>query len=72
VDLLGDLAIIDALLVAVHDLVIPNANTGVAVLEELVGVVAKPLASLHGHPPEVEGVSRAIVGHLEVRSEGLG
>jgi hypothetical protein len=41
-------------------------NAGVAVLEELVGVVAQPLAGLHGHPPEVEGVSRAIIGRLEV------
>jgi hypothetical protein len=43
--------------VTVDDLVIPNANAGVAVLEELVGVVTKPLACLHGHPLEVEGVS---------------
>jgi hypothetical protein len=26
----------------------------------------KSLACLHGHPPEVEGVCWAIVGHLEV------
>jgi hypothetical protein len=43
VDLLKDLAFSDALLVAVIDLVIRDANTGVAVLEEPVGVVAKPL-----------------------------
>jgi hypothetical protein len=35
-DLLKDLAIFDALLVAVKDLVVPDANTGVAVLEESV------------------------------------
>jgi hypothetical protein len=31
------------------------------VLEEPIGAVAKPLAGLHGHPPEVEGVSRVII-----------
>jgi hypothetical protein len=31
-----------------------------------------PLVVLHGHPPEVEGISRVIVGRLEVQSEGLG
>jgi hypothetical protein len=72
VDLLEDLVVLDAFLVDVHDLVTPDANAGVAVLEEPVGVVAKPLTGLHGHPPEVEGVSRAIIGHLEVQGEGLG
>jgi hypothetical protein len=66
VDLLEDLTVPDAFLVVVDDLVILDANVGVAVLEELVGVVTKPLACLHGHPPEVEGVSRVIVGRLEV------
>jgi hypothetical protein len=66
VDLLEDLAVLDAFLVDVHDLVVPDTGVGVVVLEELVGVVSKPLAGLHGHPPEVEGVSRVIVGHLEV------
>jgi hypothetical protein len=65
-DLLEDLAVPDAFLLAVHDLVIPDANASVAVLREPVGVVAKPLAYLHGHPPEVEGVSRAIVCCLKV------
>jgi hypothetical protein len=65
-DLLKDLAEPEAFLVAVDDLVVPNTNASVAVLEEPVGVVAQPLAGLHGHPPEVEGVSRVIVGHLEV------
>jgi hypothetical protein len=72
VDLLEDLVVLDAFLVAVRDLVTPDANAGVAVLEEPVGVVAKTLTGLHGHPPEVEGVSRAIIGHLEVQGEGLG
>jgi hypothetical protein len=65
-DLLEDLVVLDVFLVAVYDLVAPDANTGVAVLEEPVGLVAKPLAGLHGHPPEVEGVSRVIIGRLEV------
>jgi hypothetical protein len=30
------------------------------VLEEPVGVVTQPLASLHGHHPEVEGISKVI------------
>jgi hypothetical protein len=66
VDLLKDLAIPKAFLVAVDELVVSDANAGVTVLEEPVGVVAKSLTSLHGHPPEVEGVSRVIVGCLEV------
>jgi hypothetical protein len=66
VDLLKDLAVPDAFLVPVHNLIFPDANAIVAVLKELVGVVAKPLTGLHGHPPEVEGVSRAIVGRLKV------
>jgi hypothetical protein len=37
-------------------LVVPNADAGVAVLEEPVGVVPQPLSGLHGHPSEVEGV----------------
>jgi hypothetical protein len=65
-DLLEDLVVLDVFLVAVYDLVAPDANAGVAVLEEPVGLVAKPLAGLHGHPPEVEGVSRVIIGRLEV------
>jgi hypothetical protein len=56
-DLLKDLAVSKALLVAIDDLVVPDANAGVAVLKEPVGVVTKPLASLHGYPPEVEGIS---------------
>jgi hypothetical protein len=39
VDLLKDLAVFETFLVAVDDLVIPNADTGVAALEEPVGVV---------------------------------
>jgi hypothetical protein len=72
VDLLKDLAIFDALLVALHDQIVPDADAGVAVLEESVGEVTKPLVCLHGDPPEVEGVPRVIVGHLEVGREGLG
>jgi hypothetical protein len=66
VDLLKDLAVPETFLVAVDDLVVPDADASVAVLEEPVGVVPQPLTSLHGNPPEVEGVSRAIIGHLEV------
>jgi hypothetical protein len=66
VNLLKYLAIFDALLVDLDDLVVFNANAGIAVLKELVGVVTGPLG-LHDEPPEVEGISRAIVGHLEVR-----
>jgi hypothetical protein len=71
-DLLKDLAILNTFLVVVHDLVVADTNAGVAVLEEPVGVVAKALAGLHGHPPEVEVISRAIVGRLEFQSGGLG
>jgi hypothetical protein len=71
VNLLKDLVIIDALLVIIDDLVIPDTDADVVVLEELVGVDMKPLIGLHGHPPEVEGVSKAIVGLLEVGREGL-
>jgi hypothetical protein len=71
-DLLKDLVVPKAFLVAVDDLVVADVNASVAVLEEPVGVVAMPLAGLHGHPPEVEGISRVIVGHLKVQSEGLG
>jgi sulfur carrier protein ThiS len=39
VDLLKDLAVPETFLVAVDDLVVPNANIGVTVLEEPVGVV---------------------------------
>jgi hypothetical protein len=39
-DLLEDLAVPETFLVAVDDLVVSNADTGVAVLEELVGVVS--------------------------------
>jgi hypothetical protein len=72
VDLLKDLTVPETFLVAVDELVVPNADTGVAVLEEPVGVVSQQLARLHGHPPEVEGVAGAIVRRLEVRCEGLG
>jgi hypothetical protein len=72
VNLLEDLTVPETFLVAIDDLVIPNADTGVAVLEESVGVVPQPLARLHGHPPEVEGIARAIIRRLEVRGEGLG
>jgi hypothetical protein len=72
VDLLKDFAVSETFLVAVDELVVPNADAGVAILKEPVGVVPQPLSGLHGHPPEVEGISRAIVGHLKVRSEGLG
>jgi hypothetical protein len=65
-DLLKDLAVPEAFLVAIDDLVVLDANAGVAVLEEPVGVVAKPLSDLHAHPLEVEGVSRAVIGRLEV------
>jgi hypothetical protein len=71
-DLLKDLAVPEVFLVAVNDLIVPDTNTGVAILEEPVGVVMQLLTGLHGHPPEDEGVSRVIVGRLEVRSEGLG
>jgi hypothetical protein len=40
VDLLEDLAVPETFLVAIDDLVIPNADTGVAVLKEPVGVVS--------------------------------
>jgi hypothetical protein len=46
--------------------------TGVAILEEPVGVVAEPLIGLHDDPPEVEGVPKVIIGHLEVGHEGMG
>jgi hypothetical protein len=39
VNLLKDLAVPETFLVAVDDLVIPNADAGVTVLEEPVGVV---------------------------------
>jgi sulfur carrier protein ThiS len=38
-DLLKDLAVPETFLVAVDDLVVPNAETSVVVLEESVGVV---------------------------------
>jgi hypothetical protein len=38
-NLLKDLTVPEAILVAVDDLVVPNVDTGVAVLEEPVGVV---------------------------------
>jgi hypothetical protein len=72
VDLLKDHRVPKAFLVAINNLVVSDANTGVAVLKEPVGVVAKSLTGLHGHPPEVEVVSRVIVVRLEVQSEGLG
>jgi hypothetical protein len=71
VDLLKDLAILDAFLVAVNDLIASDDNTCVVVLGEPVGVVTKPLLRLHDNPVEVEGVSRAIVGRLEVGGESL-
>jgi hypothetical protein len=71
VDLLKDLAIPDTFLVAVDNLVVSDTGAGVAILEELVGVVAEPLIGLHGDPPEVEGVPRVIVGRLEVGRERL-
>jgi hypothetical protein len=40
VNLLKDLADLETFLVAIDDLVVSNANTGVAVLEEPVGVVS--------------------------------
>jgi hypothetical protein len=46
VNLLEDLVVPETFLVAVDDLVVPDADTGVAVLEELVGVVPQPLAGL--------------------------
>jgi hypothetical protein len=46
VNLLEDLVVPETSLVAVDDLVVPDADTGVAVLEELVGVVPQPLAGL--------------------------
>jgi hypothetical protein len=61
-DLLEDLAIPDAFLVAPNDLVVSDAYAGVAVLEELVRVFMEPFNGLHGDIPEVEGVPRAIVG----------
>jgi hypothetical protein len=70
-NLLEDLAVPETFLVAIDNLVVPNTDASVAVLEEPVGVVAQPLTGLHGHPPEVEGVSRVIIGRLEVRIEGL-
>jgi hypothetical protein len=69
--MLPNLAVPETFLVAVDNLVVPDTDAGVAVLKELVGVVAQLLTGLHGHPPEVEGISSAIVGRLEVRSEGL-
>jgi hypothetical protein len=39
VDLLKDLAIPEAFLIVVDNMVVPNTDAGVAVLEELVGVV---------------------------------
>jgi hypothetical protein len=41
VDLLKDLAVPKTFLVAVDDLVVPNTDTGVAVLEEPVGVIPR-------------------------------
>jgi hypothetical protein len=72
VDLLKDLAVPETFLVAVDDLVIANIDTGAAVFEEPVGVVPQLLARLHGHPPEVEGITGVIVRCLEVRREVLG
>jgi hypothetical protein len=69
--ILSDLVVPETFLVAVDDMVVPYTDASVAVLEEPIGVVPQPLARLHGHPPEVEGVSRAIIGRLEVRGEGL-
>jgi hypothetical protein len=65
-DLLKDLAVPETFLLVVDDLVTPNADTGVVVLEEPIGVVPQPLAGFHGHPPKVEGVAGAIVRRLEV------
>jgi hypothetical protein len=39
VDLLKDLAVPDTFLIAIDDLVIPDTDAGVAVLEKTVGVV---------------------------------
>jgi hypothetical protein len=39
VDLLKDLAVSESFLVAVDDLVVPIADAGLTILEELVGVV---------------------------------
>jgi hypothetical protein len=76
VNLLEDLVVPETFLVAVDDLVVPDADTGVAVLEEPVGVVPQPrtgwcsptaaLQDSWSHPPEVEGVARAIIRCLEV------
>jgi hypothetical protein len=66
VDLLEDHAVSNTLLVAFDDLVVSNANTGVAVLEEPVGVVVELLVGLHGDPPKVEGIPREIIGRLEI------
>jgi hypothetical protein len=44
-DLVKDLAVPETFLVAVDDLVVPDADAGVAVLEEPVGVVAQPLTA---------------------------
>jgi hypothetical protein len=50
--------------------VVPDIDTGIAVLEEPVGVITEPFIRLHGDPPEVECVPKAIVGRLEVGREG--
>jgi hypothetical protein len=51
VDLLKDLAVPEAFLVAVDDLVVADTNASVEVLEEPVGVVPQSLTGFHGHPP---------------------
>jgi hypothetical protein len=48
----------DALLVVFNELVISDNDTGVAGLEEPIGVVVESLIGLHGDPLEVEGIPR--------------
>jgi hypothetical protein len=71
-DLFEDLVTPNALLVGLDDLVVSDAYTGVAVLEEPIRVFVESLIGLHDDPPEVEGISRVVAGHLEVGREGLG
>jgi hypothetical protein len=72
VNLFKDLAIPNALIVPLDDLVVFDTSAGFPVLEEPVGVIMEPHIGLHDNSPEVGGISRVVVGHLEVGGEGLG
>ena len=54
VDLFEDLGVLDAFLEALDDLIIPDADAGVSVREEPVGVAVKLLVGPHGDTAEIE------------------